>query len=274
MLANIATIAASLLLAAVAVASSISGTLGSVAVQASGTSITVIDANGAATSVPLAPGAVVRERAAGADWNAVSIVALKSGEPIVVQLDSTGRAAQVDAEYALVLTRCVIVQDGYLVGTDGQAYKLGGAALAAAPAPLGAYVELWTDPATGNAFDAQVSVHPFAQAGGQARRVTVTFEVRVPINTPPASTIYIATNAQNWTPNAIRLSPEPGDKWTAAVDLTAGTVLQYKYTRGSWASGETDLSGSQIPNRSLTVVSGETAQHVDDVVQRWADLSS
>lgn len=241
---------------------------------ASGTVLTISHTTAPTDLVAVAPDVVVRERAVGGDWKTVSLAALKLGEPITVLLDDAGRARQIDAEYAVVTTRAVVVENSYLVGTDGGAYKLVEAATAVNAIPLGAYVKLRTDPATGNAFDAEVSAIPFADSGKQVHRVAVTFEVRVPINTPPSSTVYLATNSQNWTPNAIRLAPEPGNKWIATVDLAAGSVLQYKYTRGSWTAGETDSSGSQIPNRTLTVLESGDTQHVDDAVIRWADLAS
>jgi hypothetical protein len=270
----VALIVAELLLAAAAPPSPDVGTFSGIGVAATGTVLTVSHKTAAADVVTVAQDVVVRERLTGGDWKSVSLAALKLGEPIVVQLDAAGRARQVDAEYAIVRTRAVVFADGYLIGTDGGAYKLTEAAAAVTAIPLGAYVKLRTDPLTGYAFDAEISTHPFADAGKQVRQVAVTFEVRVPINTPPSSTVYLATNSQNWTPNAIRLAPEPGNKWTATVDLAAGSVLQYKYTRGSWSAGETDSSGSQIPNRTLTVVDSGDAQRVNDSVIRWADLPS
>lgn len=254
--------------------SSISGTLSSIGAEASGSVLAVQPASGGPILLSVLPEAVVREREVSGEWRAVSLAALKLGEPLRITLDAAGRARAVDAEYLTVTTRAVVVQHGYLVGTDGVARKLTDALATLSSVPLGAYVQLRTDPETGIAFDALVSKHPFASMGKSARTVTVTFDVRVPVNTPPSATVYVATNAQNWTPNAVRLSPQPGNKWSATLDLAAGTVLQYKYTRGSWANGERDASGAEIPNRTLTVSADAKTQNVDDVVIRWADLSS
>ena len=248
-----------------------SGTLTSIAVTASGAVLTLATAAGSrVATIPIS--AVVRERAVGGEWTKASLRDLKIDEPVTIVADASGRFVEVDAEYALVDTRAVVMQDGYIVGTDGVAHKLVAAAADVASVPFGAYVELRTDPRSGDAFDAAISMHPFAQAA--AAQVAVTFEVRVPVNTPADSTVYVATNAQNWTANAVRLSPEPGNIWTATVMLAGGTVLQYKYTRGSWATGERDASGNDIQNRSLAVVRSGAAQSVHDVVARWADLPS
>ncbi|HEY7993336.1 MAG TPA: CBM20 domain-containing protein [Candidatus Eremiobacteraceae bacterium] len=249
-----------------------SGTLSSIAASPAGALLTIATSSGSVV-VTVPPTAKVRQRAIGGDWEPASLTDVKLDEPVRVVSDAAGRIVEVDAEYAVVDTRAVVMQGGYLVGTDGVAHQLVAAAAALASVPLGAYVELHTDPATGVAFEASVSTHPFAQAA-TAATVAVTFEVRVPVNTPADASVYLATNAQNWTANAIRLSPQPGNIWTATIPLAGGTVLQYKYTRGSWASGERDTSGADVQNRSLAVTRGGAAQSVHDVVARWADLPS
>ena len=251
---------------------SVSGTLSSITVTASQVALTLSTARGPVV-VTVPTDAVVRQRAVGGDWGGASLTELKIDEPVSVRFDTSSGHWVVDAEYALVDTRAVVMQDGYLVGTDGVAHKLVAAAAAIGSVPLGAYVELRTDPSSGDAFEASVSAHPFAQAAA-APTVAVTFQVRVPVNTPTDATVYLATNAQNWTANAIRLSPQPGNVWTATIPLAGGTVLQYKYTRGSWATGERDTSGADIQNRSLAVARSGSAQSVHDVVARWADLPS
>jgi len=271
-----ATIAAALSLATVAPspqpASPASGTLSSIAMSPAGAVLTIASSSGSIV-VTVPPDAKIRQRAIGGDYESASLADIKLNEPVRIISDASGRVREVDAEYALVDTRAVVMQDGYLIGTDGIAHKLVAAAAAIASVPLGAYVELRTDPSSGNAFEASVSTHPFAQAAAVAS-VAVTFAVRVPVNTPADATVYLATNAQNWTANAIRLSPQPGNVWTATIPLAGGTVLQYKYTRGSWATGERDAAGADVSNRSLTVARSLSTQSVQDVVARWADLPS
>ena len=252
----------------------LAGRFAGVSAGAQGT-VVQIEHGGSTSSIIVPADVLVRERAAGGSWTHVSLAALKPQEPVRVTLDAAGRATEIDAEYGVADTRAVTVRDDYLIGTDGVARRLVGAAAAVASTiPLGAYVELRTDPATGDAFDASVSSHPFAQAASNAPAVAVTFSVQVPVNTPPGSTVYIATNQQRWMANAIRLSPQPGNRWSATIPLAAGTTLQYKYTRGSWSTGERDASGADIANRTLTVRAGAKTQAVDDVVVRWADLPS
>jgi Starch binding domain len=250
----------------------ISGTLLSIGAEQRGIVITLARTDGSPTAVTVGSDAVVRDRASGGSWRTASIEDLKAGEPISLRIDSHGIAREIDAQFDVVDTRVVALSNGYLVGSDGIARKLVGAAAGLSTIPFGAYVELKTDGATGDAFDTAVSMHPFASAAN--RVVAVTFEALVPLNTPAGSTIYLATNAQSWTPNSIRMNPEPGNKWTTVLQLPAGTTLQYKYTRGSWSSEERDAAGSQIPNRTLNVLAAGSSQAVNDTILRWADLPS
>ncbi|HXW77145.1 MAG TPA: hypothetical protein VEJ20_07035 [Candidatus Eremiobacteraceae bacterium] len=269
--ASFASCAAALLLAASGGPATISGTLISLGETARGPVITIESRGGTPLVVDVAPDAVVEARVNVGGWKAIGLTSLLPGEPLTLTVDAAGDARRVDADYAVVDTRAVVLQDGYLVGTDGIARKLVGTAAAIRDIPLGAYVELSTDAASGDVFDATVSLKPFVNANEKV--VAVTLDVLVPINTPAGSTIYVATNAQSWTANAIRMSPLPGNKWTVTLDLAAGTVLQYKYTRGSWGSEERDAAGSEIADRTLAVGTGST-QHVEDIVARWADLPS
>ena len=268
-----------LLVAALAAASAtpsqtadISGRLVAISASTEGTSIQV-DVAGVTRSVAVSPDAVVQERAAGGSWARVSLSGLKSMEPVRVRRDASGRAIEIDAEFVVIDTQAVIVRHDYLIGTDGVARRLVGAAATVAAIPLGAYVQLRADPATGDAFDAAVSSRPFVPANA-GPAVRVTFDVQVPANTPPDAIVYIATNQQRWIANAVRLSPEPGNRWSVTLPLPGGTTLQYKYTRGSWSTGERDAAGADIPNRTLLVKAGVKTQAVEDVVARWADLPS
>jgi hypothetical protein len=274
MLGSFAAVAAVIIAAGSLSQSTLVGTIASIAVLVSGAQLVVATSSGATTTIDVSPNAAVRERPAGGDWHATSAASLKVGEPVALTLDASGKAVKIDAEYKVVDTRAVTIENGSFIGTDGIVREFVGEATAASAIPLGAYVELRTDPSTGDAFDVAVSSRPFANAANSANAVAVTFLVRVPVNTPASSTVYLATNSQNWTPNAIRMAPEPGNMWTVTIDLAAGTLFQYKYTRGSWSASECDASGSAIQSRTLTVAGGQKTQAASDVVARWTDLPS
>lgn len=272
MLASLAAVAASFV-AATASHAMIEGTVASVSALPASTALSVTTRLGAAVVVDVPTAAVVRERAEGGDWHAIGAAALDVGEPVRIAVDGSGRAVEVDAEYAVVYTRAVTMQSGQFIGTDGVVRRFVGSALSGSAIPLGAYVQLRTDPETGAAYRVASSSHPFATVSG-ANAVAVTFSVRVPVNTPASATVYMATNTLNWTANAIRMNPQPGNVWSVTVQLAAGTVFQYKYTRGAWSVDERDTSGSEIPSRTLTITSAAKAQMRSDVVARWADLPS
>ena len=255
-------------------APSIAGIFVSLGTDPAGTLIT-IDRTGSLTSLRVAATATVTEDESGTSPRSASLGSLKAGEPVELQLGSNGAVAAVVARYASVATRVIASQNGYVVTADGNAYKLVGAALAAATSlDTGTYVLMRTDPATGNAFDVAASTESFRTAATQGTVVAVTFDVLVPANTPPTDAIYLATNAGSWTPNGTRLAPLSAGHWTATLQLAAGTQIEYRYTRGSWASDERTAAGTPIANRTVTVAKTSAAQTVDDVVARWADLAS
>ena len=236
------------------------------------TYLTFASAAGEAT-VPLTQPIIIRERAIGGDWTIVPPTALHEGAPIVVFVNA-GRAFQIDALYAQVTTRFVLVKNGFGVTPSGQIYRLTGRARTVGDSlPQGAYVQLRVDPATEVAFDLLASSTPFAETGGPPK-VVVTVEVYAPVNTPPNDVVYMSTDALSWTPNAIRMAPLPGGRWTVTLSLTGGSLLKYKYTRGTWQTDERDLAGNEVPNRTLTVNAKGPAQAVNDVVARWADRQS
>ena len=229
--------------------------------------------DGAETTMPMTQPTIIRQRAVGGDWKIVPATALDEGAPIVVFLNA-GHVFQIDELYAQVTTRFVLVKNGFGVTPSGKIYRLTGQArTVGASLPQGAYVQLRVDPATDVAFDLVASRTPFAESAGLPK-VVVTVQVLVPVNTPPNDVVYMSTDALSWTPNAIRMAPLPGGRWAVTLSLTGGSLLKYKYTRGSWQTDERDLAGNEVPNRSLTVDQKGPAQSVNDVVARWADRQS
>jgi len=230
--------------------------------------------DGTEHTAALTADAVIRERPTGGQWRIIAPTDLRSGAPIVVFAQESG-IRQIDAPYAQVATRFVLVKNNFGVTPSGKIYRLVGRAVAASGSlPEGTYVLLRVDPHADVAFDLVASRTPFANPEAGLVHVTVTIEVLVPVNTPPADVVYMATDALSWTPNAIRMSPLPGNRWTASLSLTGGSTLKYKYTRGTWSSDERDAAGNEIPNRTLSVNAAGPVQTITDTVARWADRSS
>ena len=118
--------------------------------------------------------------------------------------------------------------------------------------------------------------------------VQVTWRVRVPDNTPAGDTVYLPGSLPElgpWDPGKVAMTQvEPGI-WEATLPVLEGTLVQYKYTRGSWETVESWGEIVGTVNRSVTVTYGTTGtQLVDDTstdpdtpdaheaVRAWIDL--
>lgn len=99
----------------------------------------------------------------------------------------------------------------------------------------------------------------------------VTLRVTVPSSTPASGPVYAAGSFNSWNPAdpAYQLTKGPDGKYSISLNLPAGTAVQYKFTRGSWATVEVNANGSDVANRSLTPAGG--SQSVNVTVARWKD---
>jgi hypothetical protein len=222
----------------------------------------------------LSPNVVVQEREGNAPAKTILAAELESGEPVTLYLTPQGIVSQIDAAYQIVYARFITANNDSVITTGGAVYKLvGNATNSAVSLDLGTFLRLKVNPAANTAFELAASKQPFAGAP-VAAPVTVTFNVTVPSNTPPSDIVYLTGDAQNWVPNAVRMTPVSAHLWTATLTLGQGSSLKYKYTRGSWQTVETNQAGIEIPNRSLVVTKSGTSQAIDDTVLRWSDLPS
>ena len=220
----------------------------------------------------LSPSVTARERSDDAAWATVALSQLVAGEPVTLHVDPAGYVTAVDAAYATVITRLIAQRNGYVITASGEAYRLVGAAAAVQPSwKLGTFLKMRVDESANAAFDISASSQPFS-GGPLAQPIQVTITVTVPTNTPARDIVYMATDAANWVPNGVRMSPLTGNRWTATLTLGKGSSLKYKYTRGSWQTAETNQSGMEIPNRSLSITKTNDTQQVQDLVVRWSDL--
>jgi predicted alpha/beta superfamily hydrolase len=92
----------------------------------------------------------------------------------------------------------------------------------------------------------------------------------LPAYTPPGDLIYIAGNFNGWNPGDSNyvLSKNEDQKWfyTTAPEAE-GTQIQFKFTRGSWATVEKGPLGEEIANRLFTFGNGDTV-HI--IIYNWA----
>ncbi|MFL5344579.1 MAG: alpha/beta hydrolase-fold protein [Hyalangium sp.] len=105
-----------------------------------------------------------------------------------------------------------------------------------------------------------------------AKDTLVTFDVAVPLETGEQEEVWLSGNHPSlgkWDGKGVKLSRNPDGRYVTTVSLPVGTKLEYKLTRGSWDTVEKDVSGKEIPNRTLRV--NPEPQHVVLTVARWAD---
>lgn len=117
-----------------------------------------------------------------------------------------------------------------------------------------------------------------ASATPAARDVAVTFEVSVPASTPDDGTVFIVGGHDeicNWcNPHTVGLTEGTDGTWRITLTLQEGTLVEYKYTLGSWDFVEKDSSCGEIGNRQLRVISGPAgAQLVQDTVEQWRNVA-
>lgn len=99
----------------------------------------------------------------------------------------------------------------------------------------------------------------------------ITIRVTVPSNTPVNESIYLTSNISGWNPGdaTLKLTRNEDGKYSITLPISAGTKLDFKFTRGTWNNVEVNGSGSDLSNRTFTM-SG-SSQTLDLTVQKWKD---
>ncbi|KAA9339383.1 T9SS type A sorting domain-containing protein [Hymenobacter busanensis] len=93
----------------------------------------------------------------------------------------------------------------------------------------------------------------------------------VPANTPANATLYVAGNFNNWNPAGTAFTKQASGTYEVTLPATVTGVLEFKFTRGAWASVEADAQGADVANRRYTV--GGAPATVDFQVASWKDLA-
>lgn len=93
----------------------------------------------------------------------------------------------------------------------------------------------------------------------------------IPINTPAGASIFVAGNFQNWAAGDPNYKLTPGMNGTFSITFTppVGTV-EYKFTRGAWASVEGGANGGFLANRTVNYTG--QAKTVDLTILSWEDV--
>jgi hypothetical protein len=106
--------------------------------------------------------------------------------------------------------------------------------------------------------------------GYSGRAVLVAFTVEVPSRTPLADQVYLATDASGWSATAIRMDRVDGLHYRVSRNFASGTILKYRYTRGSWRSAERNQAGME-PQPHTLLVKDVDVEPVRDIVYSWGD---
>ncbi len=102
----------------------------------------------------------------------------------------------------------------------------------------------------------------------------VTFIIdSLPDYTPPGDDLYITGNFNGWNPGdpVYMMQKNAQNLWEITLDgFSNGEGIEFKFTRGDWATVEKGPSGEEIENRSFTFGNGET-EYLK--IFNWADNS-
>lgn len=96
----------------------------------------------------------------------------------------------------------------------------------------------------------------------------LTLNLSVPPGTTPP--VHVAGDFQGWNPGSAAhiLAVQPDGRYAITLALPDNQPIQFKFTRGSWATVEKGPNGEELPNRTHTPVGTQT---LDLTVARWAD---
>jgi predicted alpha/beta superfamily hydrolase len=98
----------------------------------------------------------------------------------------------------------------------------------------------------------------------------VTLKItQVPANTPQNAIIKMPSSLNNWNAAETPLESLGNGQYQIVIPEAIGKV-DFKFTRGSWATVEGNANGGYLPNRSFTF--NGTPQVINLTIQSWEDL--
>ncbi len=89
--------------------------------------------------------------------------------------------------------------------------------------------------------------------------------------TPLTDTIFLTGTVDNWEANnsTYMMIKQTDGSYQIELNSIYGTLIEFKFTRGSFSSVETQLDGTYLPNRSFNFVSGQT---INCQIANWSDM--
>ncbi|QIL77752.1 alpha/beta hydrolase-fold protein [Hymenobacter sp. HDW8] len=107
-------------------------------------------------------------------------------------------------------------------------------------------------------------------AGSLQAQVTLRVD-HVPANTPTDAVLYVAGSFNNWNPkNAPHALTKNADGSYQVILPPSTGNFEYKFTRGTWETVETDAANKAVENRRYSAAAGKTVTHV---ISNWQDLA-
>ena len=117
-------------------------------------------------------------------------------------------------------------------------------------------------------------VDVYSTTAGQELFQTTFVLKELPSNTPHDAALYLACDVVGWYPDVERLRFQKDSTGNYRLTLShSASKLEYKVTRGSWASVEGRPNGRARPNRVIQLESPGKPEQVQIVVNSWEDLS-
>ncbi|WP_460612274.1 alpha/beta hydrolase-fold protein [Hymenobacter seoulensis] len=107
-----------------------------------------------------------------------------------------------------------------------------------------------------------------------ARAQTVFRITGLPAQTPAGSVLYMAGSSNGWQPadKDYAFTRQPNGTYELLLPAASTGALEFKITRGSWATVETDKQGADVSNRRYSV--GQEPATVELQVANWKDQGS
>lgn len=97
---------------------------------------------------------------------------------------------------------------------------------------------------------------------------------KLPSNTPPDASIYITGNFNGWLPGDPNYKLEKQDNGDYLTYIPAHSdTLEFKFTRGNWATVEGRSSGRARTNRAYMLKENYPVSPIEINIETWEDLS-
>jgi predicted alpha/beta superfamily hydrolase len=97
----------------------------------------------------------------------------------------------------------------------------------------------------------------------------------IPANTPSGATLYVAGNFNSWNPidSNYRLTAQGNGEYSITFPTQIRGPILFKFTRGGWATVETQASGAQLADRSFIIPAAGPSNYITSIA-RWEDVGT